>query len=386
NVRGWHIRHSGKSTPAWVGNKKTPNAQNTIALTSATLSGTTGVCHVNGESMGEEGGVAAPGRLCIGEGQNAHNNQRFNGAEVLAVLVYNRALDNEERKIVESWIGDRFGILECQEDSLENKNFDQLSMAMPGSKIAKTLRNIQRPYILSIDFGISDKGRLALTPDSLTPKHLLSADPLGGQLSRLLDQLDEKTQALPAIENQIDRLEGEVDICQDRIKKKNAQVTKEKRAKTTLSNNLVTKNNDLKTAKKNLTKAVNVVKNRLASVKKTRDSLSKKRVVKFYDSSNRTGTNFSMSTGDSKSNLGGWNDRISSISWPSKEVVIRAYQHSNYGGKESKFYGGNSASAWTTRHSSGWWIFKRHWTKNHGDFQNNSFSSIKISRPWNFSW
>jgi hypothetical protein len=383
--RGWHINQSGKSTAQWVGNYKNPAAQNTIALTSAILSGTTGTCHVNGESMGSEGGVAAPGRLCIGEGQKAHNNTKFDGAEVLAVLIYDRALNDEERKIMESWIGDRFGILECQEDSLENKTYEQMSMAMPGSKMAKTLRNIQRPYILSIDFGISDNGRLALVPDTLSPKHLLSADPLGGQLSRLLDELDEKTQALPAIENQIDRLEGEVDICNDRIKKKNVQVVSKRVSKTTLSNSLNTKKKELKRAKEQLTKAVRVVKDRLVAIKKTRDSLAKKRNVKFYDSSNKTGSYLSMKTGESKSSLSGWNDRISSINWPSKEVVITAYEHSNFGGKKSTFYGGNSASAWTTRHSSGWWIFKSHWTKNHGDFQNNSFSSIKIYRPWNYS-
>ena len=46
-MRGWHIKHSGKATPGWVGKVNTPTARNTIALTSATLSGTTGTCHVN---------------------------------------------------------------------------------------------------------------------------------------------------------------------------------------------------------------------------------------------------------------------------------------------------------------------------------------------------
>ncbi|MCP4690294.1 MAG: hypothetical protein GY859_19735, partial [Desulfobacterales bacterium] len=89
----------------WVGRQ--PAVHNVFTVNTVTLDQSGPAWRLDGALKGDAGGSAAPGKLGLCKGGRY---KEVSEADIAAVLIWNRVLPDEERKTVETWLGERYGL------------------------------------------------------------------------------------------------------------------------------------------------------------------------------------------------------------------------------------------------------------------------------------
>lgn len=104
-VGKWGGKNGCYMESEWVGSEAAVVGE--FDLNTVTLEESSPKWYLNGVLKGESGGTTAPGRLGLCGGGKY---REMSEADIACVLIYNRVLSDAERKNVEGWLGDRYGI------------------------------------------------------------------------------------------------------------------------------------------------------------------------------------------------------------------------------------------------------------------------------------